>query len=453
MDTIKKSGVQNTVLRNWSETYQSKPELLFHPADLQELSQILELARFEGKKVRVVGCGHSPNDLPFTDGYAISLLKFNQLLEVNVEECCVKVQGGMVMTDLVQKHLPKHGLAIPVMGSVTEVTIAGAISVATHGSCLKYGTLCSLVEELELMTADGQVVSCSRTNNPDLFSAATCGLGAMGIIISITLKCERVFNLELKQSPMVLQDVLEHLSVHLNCSDFFNFKWFPHTDHVIANHFIRTEKVPSRGNIFTRFCDWIWSYAIGFYVLEACYWLSTFWPSMVPFINKVFFWILFSKPRSIVANYHELLQFECLFSQFVTEWAIPIDKTAVVLYELREWLSKTPEVMAHFPVEVRFVKGEDTWLSPAYGRDTCYINLVCYRPYKRTFPHKDYWTAYEKIALKYDGRPHWAKEHSLRKEDLSRKYPKFLDWCGLRRKQDPSGLFLNSHLNRLIAEP
>ena len=85
------------------------------------------------------------------------------------------------------------------------------------------------------------------------------------------------------------------------------------------------------------------------------------------------------------------------------------EKTQVVLTELRRFLDSNPTVLVHFPVEVRFVAADEIYLSPAFGRDSCYINIIMYRPYGKDVSFQSWWSAYERIVREAGGRPHWAK--------------------------------------------
>lgn len=77
--------------------------------------------------------------------------------------------------------------------------------------------------------------------------------------------------------------------------------------------------------------------------------------------------------------------------------------------ELKAMLEAQPKVVAHYPVEVRFARADDILLSPCFQRDSCYVNIIMYRPYGKDVPRLDYWLAYETIMKKVGGRPHWAK--------------------------------------------
>ena len=85
------------------------------------------------------------------------------------------------------------------------------------------------------------------------------------------------------------------------------------------------------------------------------------------------------------------------------------EKTAKVLMELKDWIETTPNIYVHFPIEIRFVKEDDIYLSPSFGRDSTFINIIMYRPYGKDVSHQVYWNQYEKIMKEAGGRPHWAK--------------------------------------------
>ena len=102
-----------------------------------------------------------------------------------------------------------------------------------------------------------------------------------------------------------------------------------------------------------------------------------------------------------------------------------------------------------FIVEVRFVKGDDIWLSPAFGRDSCYIGALQYK----NLPHEDYFREVEALMATFDGRPHWGKVHHLSADRLAAIYPRFGDFCAARERFDPDDLFLNDELRRIFGVP
>ena len=100
----------------------------------------------------------------------------------------------------------------------------------------------------------------------------------------------------------------------------------------------------------------------------------------------------------------------------------------------------------NFPVECRFVRGDDIWLSPAYQRDSAYIAVHMYQG----MPYRAYFDAIEAIFRRCEGRPHWGKMHTLTAETLAARYPRWHDFLRVRQRLDPQGVFLNDYLRRLF---
>ncbi|XP_062504109.1 L-gulonolactone oxidase-like [Corticium candelabrum] len=427
---------------NWARTYSCTPLLYFEPSTLQEIQELLGRAKRERKHVKVAGCGHSPSDIACTTDYMISLRKFNRVLEVDTQRMTVKVEAGISLAEL-NNLLPKHGLALSNLGSVDGISLGGAMATATHGTGGEYGVVSTHVLSLDLLVASGEVLHCSRTSNTDVFLASLCGLGSLGVVVSATVQCEAAFKLHQQQMVTTLDKVLENLEEHISACDHFRFCWYPHTDNVIYWYCNRTKRpVKKEGS-------WFWNYGVGYYSLEFMYWLSSFWSGLVPFINHTYYKLVYGVPAETVARSDKVFGFECLFKQYVMEWAIPRAETAKALNELKRWIeiNKFP---AHFPVEVRFVKKDDIWLSPAHGRDSCYINIVMYRPYGKLISHADYWAAFQKIVTAVGGRPHWAKDHTLGRDQLQELYPKFKEFAALRKKLDPTDMFMNDYLRQVF---
>ncbi|CAL1266430.1 unnamed protein product [Larinioides sclopetarius] len=447
---IMKTGISNVRFKNWSETFECVPELFFAPKTEEEIAQILELAREENKKVKVVGCKHSPSDIACTNGFMISLQNFNKLIEIDKKQMRVKVQAGMKLSEL-NDALYSHNLALSVLGSVSEITIGGAICVCTHGTGLEYGTISSYVTEMDIMLSNSTVLNLSPEKDLDAFQAALCSLGSFGIILTVTIQCEPAFNLQMRQYGLPLKDVIENLEVHLSGSDHFRFMWFPYTDNVVVSHATRTELQATKETWLTKIWRNFWNYGIGYHALEFCYYISTFVPHWVPHINKLFYYLSFSTSSSKIDRSYKIFNFECLFKQYVNEWAIPIEKTGIVLWQLREWIESTPDVYIHFPIEVRFTKADNILISPAFGRNVCYINIIMYRPYGKEVPYKTYWEAYEHIMMENGGRPHWAKAHSVTAQTFGHMYPFFGKWCSIRQRLDPINMFMNSYMNRIFS--
>ncbi|CAG8743766.1 12869_t:CDS:2, partial [Ambispora leptoticha] len=164
---------------------------------------------------------------------------------------------------------------------------------------------------------------------------------------------------------------------------------------------------------------------IGYHLYQFLLYLTRFYPFTIPLLAHLMFLIKFNEDTLVVDDSYKVFNFDCLFQQYVNEWAIPLERTAEALRKLDQWIKENEKkIYVHFPIEVRFVDQDDIWLSPSYGRKTCYIGIIMYRPYNKPVPYKKYWAAYEQIMRECD------------------------DFLELREKLDPEGTFLNPYLRR-----
>ncbi|KAK3831818.1 MAG: L-gulonolactone oxidase-like protein [Linnemannia elongata] len=439
----------NKVFQNWAQTFRCVPEQYYTPATEEEIIKIIHLARISGKNVKAIGTGHSPSDLACTDGFMVNTDKLNRLISVDEEKMTITVQAGMKLHKL-HDLLELHDLAMSNLGSISDQSVAGIMSTATHGTGAEYPSMCASVLELTLITATGETISCSKTEKADIFNAAVCSLGALGIITRMTLQCERAFRLENKQEPAKLSDVLSNLDNIIHSAEHVRLWWYPHTDNVVVWRANRTTKEISLPAPSWRSSKW---FAVHAY--EALLYICRFIPRLIPTLSQFMFWATQSKPIERVDDSVKVFNFDCLFSQYVNEWSIPWSRTAEALRALDHFIESGSEapLNVHFPIEIRFVKKDDVWLSPAYGVDSCYIGIIMYRPYGMAVPYKRFWAGYEKIMASLDGRPHWAKAHSVTPEGLEESYPKMKEFSAIRQRLDPEGMFLNDYLRRHLVVP
>jgi FAD/FMN-containing dehydrogenase len=128
------------------------------------------------------------------------------------------------------------------------------------------------------------------------------------------------------------------------------------------------------------------------------------------------------------------------------EYSLPAGHFVAAVNEIRECIERN-RFKVHFPIECRFVKADDIWMSPATGRDSCYIAVHMYRG----MPYEDYFAAIEEIFQRHEGRPHWGKLHTMKSEQLAEAYPRWHDFLRLREQLDPKGIFLNPYLESLFS--
>ncbi|KAL6073147.1 D-arabinono-1,4-lactone oxidase [Balamuthia mandrillaris] len=431
---------------NWAETHSCVPRYFHTPSTELELKEIIHRAREEGEKVKVVGAGHSPTNCAITKGHMVSLEFYNKIL--SVEGPLVKVQSGIRLKELVEK-LAEHKLALSNLGSILDQSIAGAISTGTHGTGINYGSLSSSVVAMEIIDAKGETFYCSEDTRPDLFSAALCSLGALGIISTLTIKCEPLYNLHSTEYPMKLSDLLDNLENDINSAEHFRFWWVPHTDNCFVWKANRTTRKPTPSKTLT---DSTLHYIVNRKLYEGLLWAATWRPALLQQINSTYSRLLFSKTLEKVDRYDRIFTFDCLFRQYVSEWALPLSNVRAAVEELQKVI-KELNLYVHFSVEFRFVKqDEGTLLSTTHDRDSCYIGNIMYRPYGIDAPGtKEYFRAVERIMTKLGGRPHWAKEFELTSAQLEEMYGgNWKKFQSIRNEMDPDRLFANEYLERVL---
>jgi L-gulonolactone oxidase len=141
---------------------------------------------------------------------------------------------------------------------------------------------------------------------------------------------------------------------------------------------------------------------------------------------------------------------------FQGDYSVPIEQFPFLLDDIRKffrenrsrlWLSKDRMV-----VEIRPVKADDVWLSPAYGRDSF---SLCFHDFARGLnwsldDSKDF-IEFEQILKKYDVRPHLGKSHFFKDHDLEKAFPRWIDFKALRDQADPDNVFLTPYLSQLLS--
>ncbi|PWW79817.1 L-gulonolactone/D-arabinono-1,4-lactone oxidase [Tuber magnatum] len=448
----------------WAKTHFSSPELFLRPQSEKEIRLIVNLARQCGKRIVVVGSGHSPNDLTCTSSWMVNLDGFSSVVFENCRELQLEVEAGIRLYQLADE-LEKRGWAMPNLGSITAQSIAGAIATNTHGSSLMHGTLSQAVVGLTIMLSSGESLRCSATENEDLYHAALVSLGGLGIITHIVFQAVPAFNLAWKQEVVKTPRILDDWKADLwTKSEFIRVWWFPYSGRSIVWSADRTEEP-----LCERPHSW-YGGGLGRFSYEFALYFSTWLPWLTPIVERYVFSMQYrweeGPTGSAVQKSQEALTMDCLFPQFVNEWAIPLENGPEAIQRLQTWLDGdkgnksgipfSPKgVYAHAPIEVRVadttLQSEKPWLDQSCQTGpTLYLNATLYRPFLKNPPEWErYYNAFEWLMKDLDGRPHWAKNFvSTSKEEFWGMYPKMKDWVELRDAVDPHGMFANDWLKK-----
>ncbi|MFD5650905.1 D-arabinono-1,4-lactone oxidase [Streptomyces sp. NPDC127039] len=426
---------------NWARTESALPDRVVAPSSTEEVAAVVTDAAAAGRPVKAIGSGHSFSGIAVTDGVQLRPDRLTGLVRADTGSGLVTVRAGMPLHRL-NPLLAELGLALEILGDIDRQTVAGALTTGTHGSGERFGVLATQVRELELVLADGSVVTCSATERPDLFAAARVSLGALGVITTVTLQCVPLFALRGLDQPQPLDETLESLDGLVAAHDHFEFFWFPHTTTALTRRFTR---LPAGTGLrpLGRVARTVEDRLLADYAFEGLLRLGTRRPAIVPGITRLATRLTGSRDVTDLAHRVFASPRNVRFRE--GEYAVPRDAVVDVLRELRRWVDTHDEAVS-FPFEVRFAAADDIWLSPAHERDVAY---VAFHQYHR-MPHERWFRVCEDVLGAAGGRPHWGKMHSLDATELAGLYPRFADFTALRARVDPSGMFANPYLDRVL---
>jgi L-gulonolactone oxidase len=424
--------------RNWARNQECAPAAIDAPSTEEELVSSVRAAAERGQHLKVVGSGHSFTGIALTDGRLIRLDNYQRILSTDREKLQVTVQSGIKLQRLYDK-LWERGLSLPNAGDIAYQSISGAVSTSTHGTGLKFGGLATQIAGLRLITGTGEVIDCSPESEPQIFNAARVGLGALGVISTITLQCVPAFQLRAQEGPMRVDQVLEDMDRHIAENEHFEFFWVPHTGWALTKRNNRTDDPPTGRGRWTEFKDDI---VMGNYVFGALCRLGRLRPRSIPRIMRL---LPGSGPIEYVDRSYRVFASPRLVRFYEMEYEIPIEAAREAFGRVRRYIEDSG-IMLSFPIEVRFTAADDIPLSTASGRESCYIAVHVFEGTQ----YQAYFEAVESIMNDYGGRPHWGKLHFQTRETLAPRYPQWDAFQAVRKRLDPNGIFANPYLDRVL---
>ncbi|KAK6856320.1 L-gulonolactone/D-arabinono-1-4-lactone oxidase [Apiospora arundinis] len=483
---VSKSGVpfrarSAYIHATWAKTFSSMPELYIEPETQEEVEQVVQLARLCRRRLTTVGHAHSPSTLTCTSIWMLSLDKMNRLLSFDRETGVAVLQAGIRLYQ-VTEELAARGFAFPIMGSVNEQSIAGVISTGTRGSSLKHGLLSESIESLKITLGNGQTVRCSASHDPDLFRAALLSLGALGIITEVTFRAVPAFALRWDQTIDTDARILTTWDTTLwTQADFVRVWWLPYTRRAVLwkADAVSQADLDSGREALRDPPKGYYDGALGYHIYHNLLALSRWVPRIVPWIEWFVFGLQYgfqngaSTTTSAVQPSDKAFWMNCLYSQYVTEWAIPLEKGP------RRWRGwpgdpgyvnhgipfSAEGVYVHSPVEVRVcdsrvhtsaAQNNRPWLdSTVKDGPTLNLNATMYRPYLRDPPGLERWfQGFEWLMRDLGGRPHWAKNFGVSQAEIVDWYGDDLaQWQRVRDAADPDGLFVGPWHRQHVLDP
>jgi FAD-linked oxidoreductase len=429
------------VWRNWARTEKIRPARVERPADASAVERAVAAAARQGMRVKAVGAGHSFTSIAAAPGVQLDLGNLSGILAVDEERGRVTLGAGTHLHEL-PRLLRPYGLALENMGDIDRQTIAGATSTGTHGTGGGFGGLATQIVALTLVTGSGETLTISETSNAELLPAVRVGLGALGVIVDVTLQCVPAYLLQAVERPEPLTETLETYVERSAGEDHFEFYWFPHTETALTKTNTRLPLTAARRPL-PRFRRWVDDEFLANGLYRGVCALGAVAPAVIPPFSRL--------AQKLTGNRDFT---DASPSVFVTsrtvrfremEYALPRAAVPGALAEVKA-LIEARGWRISFPVEVRSAAADDNWMSTAYGRETGYIAV---HRYYRENPHP-YFREVERIMMAHDGRPHWGKMHYRDADSLREAYPRFDDFLAARDRLDPSRLFANEYLARVL---
>ena len=430
-----------TTWRNWGRTESVRPLIMATPSSVEEVAAIVRFARERDFTVKTVGAGHSFSAIARAQDVQLDVSRIEGLLAVDRPRKQVTLGAGTNLHQL-PALLGPYGLALPNMGDIDRQTIAGATSTGTHGTGARFPGLAAQIVAVTMVTADGSVLRISETEHPELLPAARLGLGALGILVEITLQCVPTFLLHAVERPGGFSEVLDGLEQRAAAVDHFEFYWWPHTDGVMTKSNTRLPADAERhpvGAVAAFVEDRIVSNA----VLALLCNVGRLAPAITPRINALATRVYGN--RTYTDHSHEVFVSRRTTRFREMEYAIPRAAIPDALRDIRSLIESRGWTIS-FPVEVRFAAADDNWLSTASDRDSGYIAV---HRYFREDP-EEYFRGVEQIMRGYQGRPHWGKIHYQGAESLVEVYPRHAHFVAARDRLDPDRTFTNRYLDRVL---
>jgi FAD/FMN-containing dehydrogenase len=450
--------------KNWAGDEGCRPRAIVRPQSTKQIAEALDRAASEDWRVRVAGAGHSFSDVACSEGMLISLDCFGAVLDVDRDSGLVRVQGGLTIAAL-NVQLARHGLALENLGDIDVQSVAGAISTATHGTGARLRNISSQVAELKLVLADGSTLVCSpdgvgersgggsggaegagaaggdgKSGDGDLLRAARVGLGALGVVAEVTLRCVPAFTLRGIDAPAPLADTLERFEELASANDHFEFFVFPHCDTALTRTNNRTDEPPRpRGKA----AAWLNDVLLTNHAFGAFCALGRALPSQIPRINHLVTKLAGTSKR--IDRSDRVFASPRLVRFTEMEYSLPRERTPEAVRAVMDLIERRGFAVP-FPIEVRTVAPDDAMLSTAYGRESGFVAVHMYRGMQ----WRPYFEAVEQIFYELGGRPHWGKRHFQTEQTLRPRYPEWDAFQAIRARLDPDGRFTNAWTDRVL---
>lgn len=410
---------------NWAGNLTYSTDNLATPASVEEVCRVVK----ETAKLRALGSRHSFNAIADSNKNQISLKRLDQIA-IDDKAHTVKVGAGITYGAL-SPYLDAHGYALHNLASLPHISVAGAIATATHGSGVRNGNLATAVSALDIVTADGKIISLSRQKDGEQFLASVVALGALGVVTSVTLNLQPTYQVAQSVYLNLSLDHLEHHFQEILSSGYSVSLFTDWQNHRATQVWIKRRIAPRDPNkwepeFFGAKLATQKLHPLAGHAAESC-----------------------TEQQGIPGPWYERLpHFRMNFTpssgqELQTEYFVPFDRgyeAILAVEKLRDHI--TPHL---FITELRSIAADDLWMSMAYKRASLAIHFT----WKPKWPEVSKVLPLIEAQLEpFGARPHWGKLFTVAPARLQAQYAKLAEFKALLNRLDPQAKFRNEFLER-----
>lgn len=400
---------------NWGGNQTSTPAFTVHPTTDEEVVDIVRFAIREGLQVRVVGAGHSFTPLVQTGGVLVDLSGLSGITEVTTENKRARVRGGTPISDI-GDDLWNLGFALSNQGDIDQQSISGAISTGTHGSGIEFGSFSASLRWVRLVNGHGEIVEIGEDKIDELH-AAQVALGTLGIFLEVELQVVDRYYLQEQISYPSWSETVSTWDKDIDNNRHYSFLWCQQD----ASAALYELPTPAGESMVNR------SYTKRYNAIE----MDDSETYSAEGARRDRSYRIY--PGGFMIPFHEL------------EYYVPREHGQAAVEAVQN-LIRDVHPDQQYPIEVRWVKGDEGFLSPFYHRDTTVVSVS-------GAPETDYWPYLrdvDTVLSRFDARAHWGKIHFMTRKRIAEIYPEYEKFIAIRRRFDPNGVFLNDHTRALL---
>ncbi len=422
-------------IKNWANNFHFTPREVHAPQKLEDIQNAVIKAAQHKQNIRVRGSGHSWNPLIASDEHYLHLDSLQGITHVDPATKRIRALAGTKLFKLGEEAF-KYKLAMINQGDINRQSLAGATSTGTHGTGITLQSISNQITWLSYVNAQGELKT-SQLGDPD-FDALRLSMGSLGILHEIELQLRDSYLLEEQTAGMQREEFMQTIQSDILANRHFELFYFPVGDWALVKKMNETPKLQSQKALDA----FIQKHLEG-PVYEGLNILAHRSGSYA-FCDRIMQRFVSVQKRSGWS--HEIFPSNRDIRFMEMEYNLPRESFTDAFSEVLKFIKKH-KIQTLFPIEIRFVKADELWLSPAYQRESVYFAIHTYRSEN----HQFYFEGIQEIFNHFQGRPHWGKWHSLKAEQLDKRYPRYREFQALRQKMDPQGVFMNDYLKEILA--